>query len=53
MMSEFNFKCPICDKTVRNTDVIRTTFGGRMCMHCYLKTQDGNANIKRREYERV
>ena len=49
METKFNFKCPICSKTVRNTDVIRTTFGGRMCMHCYLKSQ----NNERKRYERV
>ena len=50
---ETKFKCPICGKIVGNTDVIRTMLDGIMCMYCYLKTQDDNANIKRREYERV
>ena len=49
METKFNFKCSICGKTVRNTDVIRTVFGGRMCMHCYLKSQDN----ERREYGRA
>lgn len=35
METNFNFKCPICGKTVRNTDVIRTMTGGAMCMRCY------------------
>ena len=50
---ETKFKCPICGRTTRNTNVVRTLWGGIMCMYCFLKTQDDSANIKRREYERV
>lgn len=53
MGTPFNFKCPICGRTTRNTNVVRTLMGGRMCMDCFLRTQDDNADIKRREYERV
>ena len=53
METKFNFKCPICGRTTLNTNVVRTIMGGRMCMNCFLRTQDDNANIKRREYERV
>lgn len=49
METKFNFKCPICGKTVMKTDVIRTMTGGVMCMRCYLRSQDN----ERREYGRA
>ena len=49
METNTNFKCPICGKVVRNTNVIRTMIGGKMCMLCYLKSQDN----ERREYGRA
>lgn len=53
METKFNFKCPICGGTTLNTNVVRTIMNGRMCMSCFLKTQDDDINIRRKEYERV
>ena len=53
METKFNFKCPICGRTTRNTNAVRTIMNGRMCMSCFLKTQDDSVNIQRGEYEQV
>ena len=47
METKFTIKCPICGKIIKNTDVVRTIFGGIMCMRCYLhyylKSQDNES----------